>query len=172
MLFTSIFLFLITVLVLFPQKMQYLPLSFKWISDAVTRLPDWHNRQGSCLVKSVPGKTMLQVQEWNTCFPEQLFVADFMSLSFLQTAHILILIAQLKTKITLLYLLLTFYYGYSNRSHFSYVSFHTKLFSLFSLVVQQMLRLQVILWINLKLVYYFSDHLCSSQWGFLTFNSK
>lgn len=36
-----------------PWKMQYFPLSFKWMSDTVARLPNWLNRQDVCLAKSV-----------------------------------------------------------------------------------------------------------------------
>lgn len=58
----------------------------------------------------VSGKTVLQVQEWNTCFQEQFSVAEFVSLSFLRTAGIFLLIVQLKNRIALIYLSLTFYY--------------------------------------------------------------
>lgn len=76
--------------------MQYFPLSFTWISDTVARLPNWHNKQDICLAKSVYlARQYCRCRNKNTCFQQQISVAYFMSLNFLQARIIFLLIAKL-----------------------------------------------------------------------------
>lgn len=92
---------------LFPQKVLF---SCKLIADTVTRLPNWHNRQDIWLANPVYlARLCCRWRNTILCFQEQFSVAGLMSLSFLQTAAIFLLIAQLKTRIALTYLSLTFF---------------------------------------------------------------
>lgn len=132
--------------------MQYFPLSFKWISDTVARLPNWHNRQDVCLAKSVylarqycrcRNKILVFKNKflwltscpWTSCKQELFFFS-------LQSC----------TRTALIYLPITFCY----RNRFHLKPFFSCSFSCQTafLLLPHRTGWQMILWINFKPVHY------------------